>query len=149
MCVQCVCERLGYSIAPGPLIQRSGCTGDSERLTSIKQDGSHPTREISVREPDCTLGLKASQEGCWWLLVRQLLPSPLLLTWHSPREREGMADTTTGRGGRGRNLTVIEQHGVPGIFHALFHLIFTVIHEVEVLTPLSIHSFSKYLWHAC
>lgn len=106
MCAQCVCERLGYSIAPGPLIQRSGCTGDSERLTpnipepEVKQGGSHPTREISVREPDCTLGLKASQEGCWWLLVRQLLPSLLLLTWHSPREREGMADTTTGRGER-------------------------------------------------
>lgn len=46
------------------------------------------------------MGLRESREGFRWLLVRQLLPSPLPLTRHSPREREGMADTKTGRGGR-------------------------------------------------
>lgn len=66
-------------------------------------------------------------------------------------EKEGMANTGTGRGGKEVNeLTVIEEHTVPQTLHALSHFIFVIICEVEVLSALlNIHSFNRYLLSAC
>lgn len=62
-----------------------------------------------------------------------------------------MADTRTGRGGKElKELTVMEQHNVPRILHALSRFIFMIICEVEVLLALfCINSFNKYLLSAC